>query len=102
MMGHDESRMVKWIANAIISEWVGQKTTSLAESLFEDSKYELLDYQPAEPDVGIQCGGWCDFEFTGSEEKAIMKELEANPDAFHQVFTEMLATLNERRSDDHR
>jgi len=102
-MGHDENRMVKWLANAIITEWIGQKTASLALSLFEDSKYTLLDYQPAEPRVGIQCGGWCDFEFTGAEERSIMDEIKkTNYAAFDAVMNEMLTDLNERHRDDHR
>ena len=98
---HNMERMIHWIAKQIFLEWQMQQTASLALSLLEDSKYKLMDFQPAEPDVGIQCAQWLDFEFEEEEERQIMVKLfEFNESTFHFVHDLMLAQLNETHAND--
>jgi hypothetical protein len=92
----DDKRLIRWIANAIISEWRANDSAELAIALFHGSRYEMQDYQPAEPDVGIQCGGYCDFEFQGEDERAIMDEVHrASEPCFAFLHEALLAQFNE-------
>lgn len=92
----DDQNIIRWIVAKIVAEWKQSKSIDFATALFDGANHKMIDYQPPEPDVGIQCGQYHDFEFTGDAEKAIMDAL-LNTDlsVFHFVHHEILYHLNE-------